>query len=156
MSGQKRYVSLEEANATLPHVRPILRRLMQLHGLLRSSAEKLAELGVPVSAPLIASGEMFGCVDVDRMLVRARGLSCASRDDVVLLEHLAASVRDVEEGWVDFVSLRDGCEEVRLCWRVGEPCITSYYDPARDPAPSPTALRSVDGHAFLDGPCAAR
>ena len=70
------------------------------------------------------------------------------RDDITLLEDLGAEVRDVEEGLVDFRSLRDGRDEVHLCWRLGDREITSFHDGAQ----GWTARQPSGEHAFLDAP----
>ena len=144
----KRYVSLDEANALLPHVGSVLQRIMQLHGFLRVNAVGLAGFGVRLDAPLIAGRDLFGEPDLDRLVVRSRAIFATIRDDITLLEELGAEVRDVEEGLVDFRSLRDGRDEVHLCWRLGDREITSFHDGAQ----GWTARQPIGEHAFLDAP----
>src|SRR5688500_19696953 len=112
----KRFVSLAEANALIPHVGRTLQRIMQLHGFLRVTAEALSGYGVRLTAPLIAGSELFGVPEMDRLIVRARAIFYTIRDDIALLEDLGAEVRDVEEGLVDFRSMRS--EERRVGKRV--------------------------------------
>jgi hypothetical protein len=148
MGTVKRYVSLDEANALIPHVGSVLQRIMQLHGLLRVTAEHLAGFGVRLNAPLIAGSELFGVPEIDRMVVRARAIFYTIRDDIALLEDVGAEVRDVEEGLVDFRSLLDGRDEVHLCWRLGDREITSFHEKSQGFA----SRQPIEGRAFLDTP----
>ena len=147
-SMSKRYVTLDEANSLIPHVAGVLARIMQLHGFLRFTAETLGGFGVRLSAPLIAGHELFGVPEMDRLVVRARAIFYTIRDDIALLEDLGAEVRDVEEGLVDFRTLRDGRDEVHLCWRLGDREITSFHDKAK----GYEARQPIGEHAFLDAP----
>lgn len=101
--------SIEEANALLPTLRPVLERIRQAHRdvlpfqtAARHAATR-AELG---------GGAMPGGAFYVRALMRlARRAS--------ELEDLGVQIKDYERGLIDFPSLREG-RVVLLCWQLGE------------------------------------
>ena len=65
----------------------------------------------------------------DRLLqIRARKESAARslKSIVSRVQEIGCQLKDVESGLVDFPTLYRG-EEVYLCWKLGEPSITSWH-----------------------------
>lgn len=146
---KKRYFSLEEANALLPKIAQRMRKVLQLHSLLRDAAEQLSDVHVLVTPELLASTDSVDCPQsAIAALSHARALYACIRDELEAIHALGAQVKDVEKGLVDFRSLRDGVDDVLLCWRVGERQITHYHE--RDKGFK--ARKALAGHLFVGEP----
>lgn len=117
-------LTLEEANARLPLIRPILERLRdlvaeaqqrqaqieQLQQVYPSANGHRAELETQIR---VATRELEeGVEEVRRLIDEAEGHGC--------------EVKDPSTGLIDFRSLRDG-EVVYLCWRLGEGDIAYWH-----------------------------
>ena len=113
---ERRYWTVEEANAALDFLGPridglqeLLRRLNEpeaVEGFARAAAE--AGGGWPGRAPARAAVALTEGV---------RGLAS-----------LGIVIRDLERGLIDFPAIRDG-EEVYLCWLRDEPRVAHYHHP---------------------------
>jgi hypothetical protein len=111
-----RHFTLEEANAVLPKIKPLLGQL-----LIRRA--RLVKARPEVEAVLEDLQRNFGGVAVSQ-----------ATQDMIAIEKLAAKIRaygcvlkDLNAGLVDFLAERDG-REVYLCWRYGEPEIKYYHE----------------------------
>ncbi len=101
--------SLDEANALLPTVQGITKRIQRAHRQVfsyQSEAKRAAE-----AAEQGGGGIEYGA-DYATLLVRFTSL-------VGELEALGVQLKDFGRGLVDFPSLRDG-RVVLLCWQLGE------------------------------------
>jgi len=101
--------TLQEANALLPKVRTIVRRIQRAHDKVsqfREDAKKAAE-----------AAEQGGG-GVTNGVAYAAALT-ALTVEIQELESLGVQLKDFERGLVDFPSLRDG-RIVLLCWQMGE------------------------------------
>jgi hypothetical protein len=101
--------TIQEANALLPSVRTIVRKIQGAHrnvARYRDEAQKAAE------AAEKGGGGMSGGVDYAHALTVLTG-------KITDLEALGVQLKDFERGLVDFPSLRDG-RVVLLCWQMGE------------------------------------
>src|ERR1700730_2861003 len=101
--------SVEEANALLPTVRGILRRIRRAHKRLLSyqaAAKEAAE-----AAERGGGGMAYGA----RYAVILMELTTLMSE----IESLGVQLKDFTRGLVDFPSLRDG-RVVLLCWQLGE------------------------------------
>ncbi|MBI4361763.1 MAG: DUF2203 domain-containing protein [Euryarchaeota archaeon] len=113
----KRYLSLEEARATLPGVQRHLLRLQELHrdlGVLRGLAFEFPDPWENHAAQVRASREMH------RKAAEYYG-------ELEAILELGAMVKDIPRGLIDFYSL-DGGQEVLLCWMQGEEDIGFFHD----------------------------
>lgn len=117
-----RRFSLEEAEALLPHLAPVLwqmRELKHKHDLLE---RKLAELGVKMKS----NGRLL-----DRELKETReGMEAAANEIKVLVSRvgeMGCELKDIDMGLIDFRSERDG-REVYLCWKLGEERIAWWHE----------------------------
>lgn len=101
--------TIEEANALLPEVRKLLRRIQRSHRKVFSYKEgaKLAAQAAEEGGGGLADGSTYAALVMQ--LVATTGE----------LEGLGVQLKDFERGLVDFPSLRDG-RVVLLCWQIGE------------------------------------
>jgi hypothetical protein len=105
----RRHFTREQANALIPSVGVILRRL-------RTARQQLAT-GLALSAEA-TGGAWPGRDRAEAALTITLGFE--------RLEELEVLVRDLERGLVDFPAVVDG-REVYLCWQLDEPDITHWH-----------------------------
>jgi hypothetical protein len=143
-AGQKMF-TIEQANATLPLVRAIVKDLAELSREVVERRERLAHLlrgrrelqpDDPYYAELAQIEE-----ELDKDRVRLQ-------DYVAELRQLGAEPKDGLEGLVDFPAIIDG-RPVYLCWKLGEPRIEFWHEmnagfQGRRPLPRPTAVGGRD------------
>jgi len=101
--------TVEDANALLPTVRGIVRRIQRTYR--RVSASQEAARAAAEGASL-GGGGMAGGSDY---VVALTDLAEAAGE----LEALGVQLKDYERGLIDFPTLRDG-RVVLLCWQLGE------------------------------------
>jgi hypothetical protein len=108
------YFTRAEAEALLPRLEPILRELRDLRGQLREIEDQAGALQLKMLGDGHAhQGELAGLRQQAATLVEAINAR------VHRINEWGVLVKDLEEGLIDFPSLRGG-EEVFLCWRLGE------------------------------------
>src|SRR3954466_14128499 len=110
----RRHFTREQANALLPCVSAILRRL-------RDARAQLS--GGGFDTDLALNAESTGGAWPGRERARAALVVTLGFEQ---LEELEVLVRDLDRGLVDFPSLVDG-REVYLCWQLGEPEILHWH-----------------------------
>ena len=114
MAGE-RFYTVEEANAMLPRLRPLLERIRERQAALaenRSLAairEKAAQNG--------------GGAPAHELAARVREIE----QDLARLNEWGIVLRDPATGLIDFPHQREGAT-VYLCWRLGEPLV-GYWHP---------------------------
>src|SRR5882672_10019783 len=101
--------SLEEANALLPTVQGIARKIQRTH---RRIFSYQGEAKLAADASEQGGGGIEGGVEYAGLLVQLTSL-------VGELEALGVQLKDFGRGLVDFPSLREG-RVVLLCWQLGE------------------------------------
>ena len=111
-----RYFTVEEANALLSEIRPLMSQLLDRRGKVVESRHEMAPF-------LKKHGHNVG-----------GGAASTIVQDFIAIERLAKKIRsygcvikDLNGGLVDFLSERDG-REVYLCWRYNEPSIEFYHE----------------------------
>jgi hypothetical protein len=111
----ERHYTVAEANALLPTVKPLLRKLRDAKDeLTDSEAHELLSETAPANGgggPGRQVGEAF--LEVRRLLGT--------------LQEAGIVVRDIDRGLIDFPAIRDG-EEVYLCWELGEDAVEHWHD----------------------------
>jgi hypothetical protein len=110
----RRHFTLDQANALLPTVGTILRRLQR-------ARRHLSFTGFDTDLALAAEstgGAWPGRERAEAALAVTLGFE--------QLEALEVLVRDLDRGLVDFPALVDG-REVYLCWQLHEPEITHWH-----------------------------
>lgn len=114
-TGHERHYSVEEANALLPSVKPLLRKLRDAKDLLTDTE---AHEALSDAAPSNGGGEPGRRVGEAFLEVRTL---------LGTLQEAGIVVRDIDRGLIDFPAIRDG-EEVYLCWELGEDAVEHWHD----------------------------
>lgn len=118
---RKKYYTVEEANATLPLVRSILRDITELAKELRERHERLSVLQDSKKLDAARQEEIqHALADFERGQERMRELEEE-------LAKLNVELKDYFLGLVDFRCLMNG-REVYLCWRLGEAEVAHWHD----------------------------
>ena len=111
-----KYFTLEEANALLPTIEPLMGQLLEKRAraarLTREIQPLLADIRIDVGGT-IPSELAQEFADIEVLLARIQSFGCL--------------VKDLNGGLLDFLSERDG-RDVFLCWRYGEPAISFYHE----------------------------
>ena len=110
-----RHFTVEEANALLRRVEPVLGQLRNAKALLTDEEAH----SVLTEASATNGGGDEGR-QVGEAFVEVRRLLSA-------LHQAGIVVRDIDRGLIDFPSLRNG-QEVYLCWELGEDEITHWHE----------------------------
>lgn len=111
-----RYFTLEEANAVLPKIKPLMAELIERRARIAVSSREIVELlddtytdfGGPVAATLTREFE-----SVESLLKQIKSYGCV--------------VKSIHTGLIDFLAKIDG-RDVYLCWRFGEESIQYYHE----------------------------
>ena len=115
MGGRARHFTVEEANAALPGVKPVLQRLRDARDLL---TDEDAHAALSEAAPTNGGGEP--ATQVGEAFLRVRALLLALQEaDIV--------VRDIDRGLIDFPAILEQ-REVYLCWELGEDEVAWWHD----------------------------
>jgi hypothetical protein len=110
----RRHFTIEQANAALPTLGALLRRL-------RTARRELSAGGFDTDLALAAEatgGAWPGRGRAAAALVVTLGFE--------RLEEMEVLVRDLDRGLVDFPALVDG-REVYLCWQLDEPAVSHWH-----------------------------
>lgn len=116
------FYAIDEANARLPELEPILVALRdQRAELIRLRDRVLAATSGGEAAPEDAAEEL-------RLLrLRMQGLIDQMQAGVARIDDLGVTLRDIESGLIDFPALAGG-RPVCLCWRLGEGPIEWWHE----------------------------
>lgn len=111
----QRHFTVDQANAALPVVKPMLQRLRDAKDMLtdEEAHEALAEV-----APQNGGGEPGS--QIGKAFLEVRRLLLA-------LQEAGIVVRDVDRGLIDFPAIIEG-REVYLCWELGEDEIAWWHE----------------------------
>ncbi|MBE3558490.1 MAG: DUF2203 domain-containing protein [Ktedonobacteraceae bacterium] len=115
------YFTREEAEALLPEITVILRKIQAIHQEMHTLEDDLSLL----QAQALNNGHHLH----ERIMELRRNLAGqlqALRSAANELQEFGCVLKDPEMGLVDFLSLRDG-QEVFLCWRLGEARISYWH-----------------------------
>jgi hypothetical protein len=111
-----RYFTLEEANAALGRLRPLVEELL---GIRRELLNLQPELE-PVLQKALNNGGNKAASQASIYFERLKEV-------IDLIQEGGAEVKDINSGLLDFRSWREG-REVYLCWRYGEDEIHYWHD----------------------------
>ena len=114
-----RYFTVEEANALLPVVKPVLLELRAVAERLTLIREELAKVS--------PAGRLNG--QANRIVqLETEAIEVAQEAEALLrrLYGMGVEVKDPATGLIDFRSRRGG-QEVYLCWRLGEGTIAWWH-----------------------------
>jgi hypothetical protein len=119
-SAMARYFGLDEANARISDVRPILERL-------REDRDRVAD----AQASLQRERETNGSAEHAEQLVdrqrEIREIVRRMEHDVVQIDDWGITLRDISTGLIDFPALANG-RPIWLCWRLGEADIEWWHE----------------------------
>ncbi|HEV2654098.1 MAG TPA: DUF2203 domain-containing protein [Ktedonobacteraceae bacterium] len=117
-----RYFTREEAEALLPEISDVLRRIQEGREQMRASEEELETLQVQAMGNGHHLFERITRLQSE-LAASVQSLRAAMNE---LLE-FGCVLKDPDTGLIDFLSLRDG-REVYLCWQLGEDRIRFWHD----------------------------
>jgi hypothetical protein len=136
-----RTFTIDEANALVSRMIPVLRRTAQMSTQLRRLSQRLALQKIRFDA--------FGEPPDEKQIEAHPELGLASlwmlaiRQEARTLEGFGVVVRDVHRGVIELPSVVDGERDVLLIWELGERSVRTFRElHASD-------RQSVDGHRFF-------
>lgn len=111
-----RYFTLEEANALLPELEPVMAELLARRAKVVRQRQNIAPI---LNDP---HGDMGGSAATEMALDFVRITELIEQ-----VQAFGCVLKDLNTGLLDFLSERDG-REIYLCWRYGEPRIEYYHE----------------------------
>jgi hypothetical protein len=117
-----RVFTLEEANAALTELRPIVERMVQHRRDLTAAQARQAELVTRIAGN---GGDMVPS-DLHDLAETIQREADAISDCAEQINQAGAQVKSLEEGLLDFPAKR-GEEDVLLCWKLGEDEIRFWH-----------------------------
>ncbi len=118
-----RTYTVEEANATLPQVRRLVERIVELFQQLPELQEQ-ARVADYKTSRAGAGPEAELAYETARRAMHDAELEVA--ESALRLERLGVSLKDAQTGLIDFYSYRDG-ELIELCWKLGEDAVENWH-----------------------------
>jgi hypothetical protein len=120
----ERTFTLDEANALVTELRPVVERMVEHRRRLDAAQRRQAQLLTRIAG----NGGDLQPSDLREvaaeMQAEADGIAeCAER-----ISNAGAQIKSLEEGLLDFPSTRDG-DDILLCWKLGENEIRYYHGP---------------------------
>jgi hypothetical protein len=119
-SGTPRLFTLEEANALVPRIAPIMAELRDLKERLDATRAALDQF----TPAMRANGYGMEALAHEREIAELVGRLSAGVHEI---SALGIEIKDLNHGIVDFPSVRGG-RVVYLCWRLGEDRIAYWHD----------------------------
>jgi hypothetical protein len=112
-----KYFTVEEANALLPQITPMLKMLSEVYQAITVTAGEIE--------PYVAQrvGGNGGHPEGGKFILQLEQLS----QGIARVQSFGCLIKDIGSGLIDFPSLRDG-REVYLCFRLGEEKIEFWHD----------------------------
>jgi len=117
-----RVFTLEEANAALTKLRPIVERMVQHRRDLTAAQARQVELVTRIAGN---GGDMVPS-DLHDLAETIQREADAISDCAEQIDQAGAQVKSLEEGLLDFPAKR-GEEDVLLCWKLGEDEIRFWH-----------------------------
>ena len=117
-----RVFTLEEANAALTELRPIVERMVQHRRDLTAAQTRQVELVTRIAGN---GGDMVPS-DLHDLAETIQREADAISDCAERINQAGAQVKSLEEGLLDFPAKR-GEEDVLLCWKLGEDEILFWH-----------------------------
>lgn len=116
---KKRFFTVDEANATLPLVRVIVRDIAAQANILRDLDRRLRRLQDGPDSAVAA--------ELEPLIAEIEAAQEQMRHHELELEQLHVELKDHFTGLIDFRGKVDG-REVYLCWRLGEPEVGHWHE----------------------------
>jgi hypothetical protein len=111
-----RYFTVEEANALLPTLRPIVAAMLEARQRIVEAQPAL----LPVLEKAAGNG---GSREATAVLADFEIV----QESVRAIDELGLELKDINTGLLDFLAERDG-RDVYLCWRFDEPRVAYWHD----------------------------
>src|SRR5947208_5412221 len=118
----ERTFTLEEANAAVEELRPIVQRMVEHRRNLLAAQHRQTELLTRIAG----NGGDMQPSDLREIAGAIQPEADAIADCAEQITAAGAQIKSLEEGLLDFPSLRDD-EEVLLCWKLGEEQIGYWH-----------------------------
>lgn len=118
-----RYFSIEEANALVPSLEDLLRKLQQQHRIAQTTFHELEAIKAVGSVP---DGDLILKSDFDVTETQFRAAVVKANGLIEEIHATGCELKNIEQGLVDFPARIQG-DEVLLCWQQGEPSILYYH-----------------------------
>lgn len=117
--------TVEEANALLPKVKPLIEQLQGLQLSITKTSQQLDELVAKVSA---GNGYPIESLkqEIEQLTAHQLQLIEGFQSAFQQLEDLGCWLKDLNVGLIDFSGLRGG-ELILLCWKLGEDRIRFWH-----------------------------
>ncbi|HZD10799.1 MAG TPA: DUF2203 domain-containing protein [Candidatus Binatia bacterium] len=111
-----RYFTVEEANALLPKLEPLMSQLLERRARVVTRRKQLGEVLDDLHDNIggrIPSELVQDFIAIEKLIDRIQSYGCI--------------LKDMNSGLLDFLAEREG-REVYLCWRYGEPRVAYYHE----------------------------
>jgi hypothetical protein len=118
-----RTYTVEEANAALAEVRPLVERIVAAYANLPELQEAARVADYKNSRPSAGPAEERAYEQAQRAMKHAE---MELAEDALRLERLGVTLKDAQIGLIDFYGYRDG-QLVELCWKLGEPAVEHWH-----------------------------
>lgn len=112
----KRYFTVEEANAALTTLRPVVARML-------AARQRIVEARPELWPVLEKAAGNGGSNKASAVLADFEQV----QRSVKAIKQMGIELKDVNTGLVDFLAKRDG-RDVYLCWRYDEPAVAHWHD----------------------------
>lgn len=117
----KRYFSLAEANALLPHLEPMVRNLRDLKLELDNKYYALQQAKFAAGVSHLQGHNSFFAQEAELEFLIFHAQSLLDQ-----IHSTGVEIKEIETGLLDFYSMLNG-EEILLCWRLGEDQIRYWH-----------------------------
>jgi len=121
--GEPRTYTPEQANAALPEVEAIVRRIADVLPAIPEMQERVRLARFKAGRAAAAEADRVEAATAEEAL---SGAEMALTVALGSLERMGIQVKDPWTGLIDFLWLREG-ELVELCWRLGEPSVAHWH-----------------------------
>jgi hypothetical protein len=117
-----RYFTLEEANAAVAELRPVVERMVEHRRRFLDARKRRGDLTEQAGS----NGGDLTPTDFAEVEQELEGEATELALCIEQIEAAGALVKDLDQGLLDFPALREG-EEILLCWHLGEDEIAFWH-----------------------------
>jgi hypothetical protein len=112
----KRYYTVEQANAALTFLRPLVEKLL-------AARQRIVDAQPDLWPVLEKAAGNGGSAQATAVLDDFEQVQRSVR----AIDQMGIELKDINTGLVDFLAKRDG-RDVYLCWRYNEPTVAHWHD----------------------------
>ena len=117
-----RRFTLDEANALLPRLSDILPQMQES----KVKHDRLREKAAEYAHRMSSNGHVIE-KELNETRQELEQAATALNGLIKRVQELGCEVKDVDQGLIDFRTLREG-REVYLCWKLGEPDVRWWHE----------------------------